>query len=172
MPSALCSPYWRLAGSDVWRKSFEEFLVCCIAEDAAHCIVAASVPEKFQNLPKFLKIFLQHPHGSICDPEANRPYCTIPRFQGETFDRNLQLATHVKNLAQRKGANAMQSREWRFSIAEEHYAVPAVSPLSSICGAVPLLASVGMIELLPWLADAVLESKTGEDSPARWLRCG
>ena len=38
--------------------------------------------------------------------------------------------------------------------------------------AVPLLASVGMIELLPWLADAVLESKTGEDSPARWLRCG
>ena len=103
MPSALCSPYWRLAGSDVWRKSFEEFLVCCIAEDAAHCIVAASVPEKFQNLPKFLKIFLQHPHGSICDPEANRPYCTIPRFQCETFDRNLQLATHVKNLAQRKG---------------------------------------------------------------------
>ena len=29
---------------------------------------------------------------------------TIPRFQGEAFDRNLQLATHVKNLARRKVA--------------------------------------------------------------------
>jgi hypothetical protein len=123
---------WPVAG--LGARAFGKFLVCRIAEDAAHCAVAASVPDKFQNLPKFLKIFLQHPDRSICDPEANRPYCTIPRFQGETFDRNLQLATHVKNLAQRKGANAMQSRVWRFSIAEEHYAAPAASPLSSLCG--------------------------------------
>jgi aryl-alcohol dehydrogenase-like predicted oxidoreductase len=33
---------------------------------------------------------------------------TNPRFQGEAFERNLQLATHVKNLAQRKGCSAAQ----------------------------------------------------------------
>jgi aryl-alcohol dehydrogenase-like predicted oxidoreductase len=33
---------------------------------------------------------------------------TNPRFQGEAFERNLQLATHVKNLAQRKGCSPAQ----------------------------------------------------------------
>ena len=33
---------------------------------------------------------------------------TNPRFQGEAFERNLQLAAHVKNLAQRKGCSPAQ----------------------------------------------------------------
>ena len=33
---------------------------------------------------------------------------TNPRFQGEAFERNLQLAAHVKNLAQRKGCSSAQ----------------------------------------------------------------
>ncbi len=33
---------------------------------------------------------------------------TNPRFQGEAFERNLQLASHVKNLAQTKGCSPAQ----------------------------------------------------------------
>jgi aryl-alcohol dehydrogenase-like predicted oxidoreductase len=33
---------------------------------------------------------------------------TNPRFQGEAFERNLRLAEHVKNLAERKGCSAAQ----------------------------------------------------------------
>ena len=33
---------------------------------------------------------------------------TNPRFQGEAFERNLQLAAHVKNLAQTKGCSPAQ----------------------------------------------------------------
>ena len=35
---------------------------------------------------------------------------TNPRFQGEAFERNLQLAAHVKNLAQTKGLLARAAR--------------------------------------------------------------
>jgi hypothetical protein len=43
------------------QELFGEFLVCRIAEDAAHCIVAASVPDKFGIFQKFLKIFSATP---------------------------------------------------------------------------------------------------------------
>jgi hypothetical protein len=48
-------------GGEVRRKGFGEFLVCRITEGAAHCTVAASVPDKFRILQKFLQIFSPTP---------------------------------------------------------------------------------------------------------------
>jgi hypothetical protein len=50
MPSTICSPYWWLVGSGVWR----------IAEDPARGTLAASVPAKFRIFQKFPNFFLQH----------------------------------------------------------------------------------------------------------------
>ena len=48
MPSTICSPYWWLVGSGVWR----------IAEDPARGTLAASVPAKFRIFQKFLSVLL------------------------------------------------------------------------------------------------------------------
>ncbi len=50
---------------------------------------------------------------------------TNPRFQGEAFDRNLQLATHVKNLAQRKGCSPAQlALAWVLAQGEDIVPIP------------------------------------------------
>jgi aryl-alcohol dehydrogenase-like predicted oxidoreductase len=50
---------------------------------------------------------------------------TNPRFQGEAFERNLQLATHVKNLAQRKGCSPAQlALAWVLSQGEDIVPIP------------------------------------------------
>ena len=60
MSSAICSPYWCLAGS----------VVCRIAEGASHCAIRVShISENFQNFCKFL---LQQPDCSIWERDAPR----------------------------------------------------------------------------------------------------
>ena len=50
---------------------------------------------------------------------------TIPRFQGEAFDRNLQLATHLKNLAQRKDCSPAQlALAWVLAQGEDIVPIP------------------------------------------------
>ena len=50
---------------------------------------------------------------------------TNPRFQGEAFERNLQLAAHVKNLAQRKGCSPAQlALAWVLAQGEDIVPIP------------------------------------------------
>jgi aryl-alcohol dehydrogenase-like predicted oxidoreductase len=50
---------------------------------------------------------------------------TNPRFQGEAFERNLQIATHVKNLAQRKGCSPAQlALAWVLAQGEDIVPIP------------------------------------------------
>ena len=61
MPFCYLQSILRLAGSEVWRKSFlESSWIVAIADDAAHCTVAASAPDKFRILQNFCKFFLEH----------------------------------------------------------------------------------------------------------------
>jgi aryl-alcohol dehydrogenase-like predicted oxidoreductase len=54
----------------------------------------------------------------------------IPRFQGEAFDRNLQLATHLKNLAQRKDCSPAQlALAWVLAQGEDIVPVPGTKRL-------------------------------------------
>ena len=54
----------------------------------------------------------------------------IPRFQGEAFDRNLQLATHVKNLAQRKDCSPAQlALAWVLVQGEDIVPIPGTKRL-------------------------------------------
>jgi hypothetical protein len=57
-------------------RAFREFLVCRIAEDAARCTVAASVPNKFQIFQKFRNFFSNTPrdlYGGEAAPAETRP---------------------------------------------------------------------------------------------------
>ncbi len=55
---------------------------------------------------------------------------TNPRFQGEAFERNLQLATHVKNLAQRKGCSPAQlALAWVLAQGEDIVPIPGTKRL-------------------------------------------
>ncbi len=50
---------------------------------------------------------------------------TNPRFQGEAFDRNLRLASHVKNLAGRKGCSPAQlALAWVLAQGEDVIPIP------------------------------------------------
>ncbi|HEU4678869.1 MAG TPA: aldo/keto reductase [Terrimicrobiaceae bacterium] len=50
---------------------------------------------------------------------------TNPRFQGEAFDRNLRLASHVKNLAERKGCSPAQlALAWVLAQGEDVIPIP------------------------------------------------
>jgi aryl-alcohol dehydrogenase-like predicted oxidoreductase len=50
---------------------------------------------------------------------------TNPRFQGEAFERNLQIATHVKNLAQRKACSPAQlALAWVLAQGEDIVPIP------------------------------------------------
>jgi aryl-alcohol dehydrogenase-like predicted oxidoreductase len=50
---------------------------------------------------------------------------TNPRFQGEALERNLQIATHVKNLAQRKGCSPAQlALAWVLAQGEDIVPIP------------------------------------------------
>jgi aryl-alcohol dehydrogenase-like predicted oxidoreductase len=50
---------------------------------------------------------------------------TNPRFQGESFTRNLQLAEHVKNLAERKGCSPAQlALAWVLAQGEDIVPIP------------------------------------------------
>ncbi|HEY5779602.1 MAG TPA: aldo/keto reductase [Terrimicrobiaceae bacterium] len=50
---------------------------------------------------------------------------TNPRFQGEAFERNLRLAEHVKNLAERKGCSPAQlALAWVLAQGEDIVPIP------------------------------------------------
>ena len=50
---------------------------------------------------------------------------TNPRFQGEAFERNLQLAAHVKNLARTKGCSPAQlALAWVLAQGEDIVPIP------------------------------------------------
>jgi hypothetical protein len=94
-----CSPYWCLAGGEVGARAFREFLVCRIAEDAARCTVAASMPNKFR-FEKFRNFFSNTardlyggeaaplkpgPPLSKCPKEHSVP-CAYPGYEGMNPD--------------------------------------------------------------------------------------
>ena len=62
MPSAICSLYWCLAGSEVWaHELLGEFQVCRIVEDDAHCNPGSIRARQFRIFQKFLEIFPRTP---------------------------------------------------------------------------------------------------------------
>jgi aryl-alcohol dehydrogenase-like predicted oxidoreductase len=66
----------------------------------------------------------------------------IPRFQGEAFDRNLQLATHLKNLAQRKDCSPAQlALAWVLAQGEDIVPVPGTKRLRYLEDNLGLLTS-------------------------------